>query len=143
MLRLNKLLWAIRYRTTHRYHVINLRVPPGYYDASDQVTLSVFSILEDFMTQSYHHTDWDWHPDHMFAGLTLRRAYKWWQQFKDFDAMEATSFDFIKRTDKYKFYLARGTGETSAHYLAAEDWYIKMCQYWLIEIMKVRMYMWD
>lgn len=39
----------IRYRTTRRYHVVDTKLKPGYYDKDTIILHSMFSILVDFV----------------------------------------------------------------------------------------------
>ncbi len=42
-------IWWCKYRTTHRYHVINTRLKPGCYETDSLILHSVFVLLQDFV----------------------------------------------------------------------------------------------
>jgi hypothetical protein len=47
---ISAVVWWIKYRTTDRYHVLNIRsLPPGYADADTRLLHAAFSILVDFV----------------------------------------------------------------------------------------------
>ncbi len=52
-------IWWCKYRTTHRYHVINTRLKPGYYETDDLILHSVFVLLQNFVEiQCAHKYGW-------------------------------------------------------------------------------------
>lgn len=41
--------WFVLYRTTHRYHVVNSGLPPGYYDVDTVMLHTAFNLLKKFV----------------------------------------------------------------------------------------------
>lgn len=64
---LNDVTWWIKYRTTQRYHIINTKLPPRYYDSDTRLTEGCFSIFVDFIEEEYVHDIRLWNnlPDKM------------------------------------------------------------------------------
>lgn len=47
VMRVKDLIWEIRYRTTHRYHVVRPDLKPGYYDTDDLILHTSMGLLCD------------------------------------------------------------------------------------------------
>jgi len=41
--------WEIKYRTTKKYHIVNTKLNPSYYDSSTLMLHACFSLLEDYV----------------------------------------------------------------------------------------------
>lgn len=52
---LSECSWWVKYRTTQRYHIIDTKLPPSYYDSDTRLTEGCFSIFIDFIEKEYVH----------------------------------------------------------------------------------------
>lgn len=57
--RMNDLWWKVRHRTTHRYHVVNTRLKPGYYEMNQRLLHASFSLLVDHVEISLASKNFD------------------------------------------------------------------------------------
>jgi hypothetical protein len=51
--KLKSLIWWIKYRTTERYHIVDTKLKPAYYDVDTRLTDACFSLLIDFVEKEY------------------------------------------------------------------------------------------
>ena len=106
--RINRLYWAIRHRTTDRYHIVKTDLPPEYYDIEILMLHSMFSLLCRYVEDEMHgvarceknihdlETNWGQPPEintpEFIEGDRLARQsqadnvkealrlYKWWKE---------------------------------------------------------------
>jgi hypothetical protein len=74
--RISATVWWIKYRTTHRYHVLTIRsLAPGYADADTRLLHAAFSLLVDFVE-----IEKAWM--HRFSGAKSQRLWQWTRWFR-------------------------------------------------------------
>lgn len=77
---LHDLIWWVKYRTTHRYHVLNLGTEPGYSDVMERLVHANFALLVSFMEIEYDTVRWDADEPHATASAEMQRLYKWYKE---------------------------------------------------------------
>jgi hypothetical protein len=79
---LMEIIWWVRYRTTRRYHVLNLGTKPGYSDVTERLIHANFALLVHFveMEEPFVHLNWDSDPEHQHAASEIKRLYAWWKE---------------------------------------------------------------
>lgn len=83
--KLKEIYWNIRYRTTDRYHVLNISSKEnkwvrGYADVSDRMLYSCFSLLVNFVETSASGVSWEWNEDLLKVEKEMNLLYKWWMK---------------------------------------------------------------
>lgn len=82
------LLWWIKYRTTHRFHVIKLNtLHPGWWDTDSRLLHASFALLENYIERErpFHIIDWDTGDENCDNANTIHELYLWWKRYKTLD----------------------------------------------------------
>jgi hypothetical protein len=74
-------IWWIRYRTTHRYHIINTKLKPGYHDTSSLVDVVLFELLVDFVELEKAHMELILCTGDEYGHKWESRLYRWLPEF--------------------------------------------------------------
>lgn len=80
--------WWIKYRTTNRYHMLNLGIKPGYSDVTERLIHANFALLVYFMEVEGpdKHIDWTSDPEHAHARKEMGELYDWYKNvFLNYD----------------------------------------------------------
>ena len=84
----NDQLWhPIKYHTTHRYHILDLRdggnrYGIGWRDSDAQILQANFLILKNYVEKEepFHIIDWNWNEENKAAAEEIKFLYKWWTE---------------------------------------------------------------
>lgn len=80
---LKRFWWGIKYRTTHKYHKLDISNKEnhylrGYMDPRERLLFGCFAVLKDFVENDMGHNDWQWNEDHQKAAAEIMALYNWW-----------------------------------------------------------------
>lgn len=77
----------LKYRTTHRYHILDLRdggndYDIGWHDSDSQILQANFLILKNFVEKEepFKIIDWEWNEETKAAAQEIKTLYKWWTE---------------------------------------------------------------
>jgi len=73
-------IWWVKYRTSHRYHILKLG-KPGYYDADNRIERALSKLIIDFMEKEnpFDIHDWRYDEEARSAKDKLEAAYAWFK----------------------------------------------------------------
>lgn len=74
--------WWIKHRTTDKYHIVKLGLPPGYYDIDHRMLYACFALLVEFVEYEYNNADWEWDEEHQKVGKEIKELYNWWTNIR-------------------------------------------------------------
>jgi hypothetical protein len=102
-----EIVWWVKYRTTHRYHVAHTGLKPGYHSVDELILYSVFMLVQNFVE------------------LRCARKYKW------FYPKRAKVLDKKRCGQEYLKCMQRD--EDNAHLRRPFQAILQVYQYWTIE----------
>ena len=75
--------WALKHRIVpkHRYHIVNTRLKPGYYDIPELMLYVNFSLLLRYVEDEkcFDNIHWDSDDVHRCVVSELEDLYHWWK----------------------------------------------------------------
>ena len=81
----NAVWYPVVYRTTRRYHILDLRdggngYELGWYDSDSQILQANFLILKNYVEHEkpFDLIDWDWCDDSRVVAQEIKDLYAWW-----------------------------------------------------------------
>jgi hypothetical protein len=79
--KLQNFLWAIRYRTYKKFHVVKTDLKPGYHDIDQRIVHANFCLLCEYVEKEhpFEHIDWDSDEDHKRVASEIKEIYNWWK----------------------------------------------------------------
>jgi hypothetical protein len=80
--KLKNIIWFIKYRTTHKYHIVKTGLKPNYYDMDTRMLHVNFNLLKEFVEKSHYNeiVDYDTNDDDRKTFQEINFLYKWWTQ---------------------------------------------------------------
>lgn len=101
------LLWWVRHRTTHRFHVLKLRsLKPGWWDIDYRLLHASFTLLEDYVEREkpFKRVKWNEDDDSREYSNEIHSLYLWWKKHQvDANNRLYTGFDSVNAEDeRYK-----------------------------------------
>jgi hypothetical protein len=76
--------WWVRYHTTDRYHILDLRhkgYPYGWRDVPEKMEMALFALLVDFVEKEKGfegHVDWDYNREVRAVRAKAMELHEWW-----------------------------------------------------------------
>lgn len=80
------LLWWVKYRTTHRFHVLHIEsLKPGWCDTDYRLLHASFTLLEKYVENEKPFKVIQWnHSDHSRENANeIHDLYLWWKRYKE------------------------------------------------------------
>lgn len=149
-------LWyPIKYRTTHRYHILDLReggngYGVGWHDSDDQILQANFLILKKFVEceEPFRIIDWDWNEETKVVGEEVKALYRWWTEERAAEH-KAVELEWDKRNVSFHFEQVNETaprmvwtGDDNKDLLQREEELHQKDTEMLIKLMKIRRFLW-
>jgi hypothetical protein len=80
--KLKNIIWFIKYRTTHKYHIVKTGLKPNYYDMDTRMLHVNFNLLKEFVEKSHYNeiVDYDTNDEDRKIFQEINFLYKWWTQ---------------------------------------------------------------
>lgn len=153
---LKRILWyPILYRTTRRYHILDLRdggnnYGVGWYDSDEQILQANFLILKNFVEKErpFDIIDFDHDEEHKKIGEEILNLYTWWkvermQERKDLqDAWAKRDCSYHFRPSKTGFQEMVWTGDDNSDLLKREEELNNKDTEMLVRLVKIRRNLW-
>lgn len=148
--------YPIIYRTTRRYHILDLRdagngYDIGWHDSDSQILQANFLILKNFVEkeQPFKYIDWDYNDDYSKLGKEIKDLYVWWTVERAKEHAELAA-EWDKRDLSYHFESSENgvykrmvwTGDDTKDLLKAEEELHEKDTEMLIRLMKIRRSLW-
>jgi hypothetical protein len=81
---LKNLYWSIRYKTTNRYHILNIGSKEngwthGYIDVRERILHASFALLVEFAETESDSVCWHWNEDVLRVKAEMDLLYNWWK----------------------------------------------------------------
>ena len=92
------LVWWVRHRTTHRFHVLHINsLKPGWWDTDTRLLHAAFTLLEEHVEKEkpFKVTEWNSTDESREHANEIHDLYLWWKRRKN-----APSPDTIEEEDK-------------------------------------------
>jgi hypothetical protein len=151
----NNIWHPILYRTTHRYHILDLRdggngYDIGWHDSDSQILQANFLIFKNYVEKEnpFVVADWEWDEPHRTAGQEIKTLYKWWTEDRSREHKElAEEWDkrnlswHTEETDKGYHRMVWTGDDTSDLHKREQELYEKDTEM-LIRLIKIRGYLW-
>jgi hypothetical protein len=96
---LQDFMWAIRYRTYKKFHIVKLDLKPGYHDIDQRLVHANFCLLVQYVEKEkpFEHIDWDSDDGHKNAAKEIKELYKWWKEvYPNYDKHNPLFADDVK-----------------------------------------------
>lgn len=95
------LWWWIKYRTTHRNHIIKTDLTPGWWDCDSKLLYASFAILERFVEREhpFERIVWDDADTTREYANEIHDLYLWWKDRKNKDLVNE---NFTEETARYE-----------------------------------------
>lgn len=150
----NSIWHPILYRTTHRYHILDLRdggngYDIGWNDSDRQILQANFLILKNFVEKekNFELIDWDSDERSASAAKEIEILYRWWtfdrivehKKLSDDWKNCKTSYRFANDGDVYK--MIHTGDDTKKLYLREQELYEKDTEM-LLRLIKIRQHLW-
>lgn len=131
--------WWFLHRTFYRFHVLNLKLEPGYYDIDIRLLYACFSLLEDFMEKEKpgETIDWSYDEEHKNAWKEMNDLYLWWKNRKN---SEIKKIEFSGKFDKSKNEEENIKDIFKTFKLEEEDY--ETCTNNMVRLCKIRKFLW-
>lgn len=100
---LQDFIWAIRYRTYKKFHVVKMDLKPGYYDIDTRLVHANFCLLAEYVEKEkpFEIIDWDSDDGHKNAAKEIKELYKWWKEvYPNYDKHNPLYAEDVKCPDK-------------------------------------------
>lgn len=151
----NNIIIQIKYRTTHRYHILDLRdggngYDVGWYDSDQQILQANFLILKNYVEkeQPFKHIDWNCNKEMKSVAEEIKILYGWWVDGRSKE-YEAVWSEWKKRDCSYHFETAEDnllkfvwTGDDNSDLHKKEHELSEKDTEMLIRLIKIRKYLW-
>lgn len=74
--------WFVIHRVhpKHRYHVVDTKLKPGYYDPDILILNACFSLLVDFYEGTKNTISWEHSEEHQRVKQEMDELYYWWTE---------------------------------------------------------------
>jgi hypothetical protein len=148
--------YPIVYRTTRRYHILDLRdagngYDIGWHDSDSQILQANFLILKNFVEKEkpFDRIDWDYDDEYRKIGQEIKDLYVWWTVERAKEHRELAA-EWDKRDLSYHFEPSENgvykrmvwTGDDTKDLLKAEEELHEKDTEMLIRLMKIRRSLW-
>lgn len=140
--------WWVRYRTFDKYHVVDTKLSPQYYDVDTLMIHSCFSLLERFVDEEkgLETINWDWNLEHRMVEKEIIFLLNWWRGRKERERIwEVNNPEPSIGEDDFSW-TSRGKPkewkEWARKYLEQEETWKSEDTEMFIRLIKIRNYLW-
>ena len=119
-----------RFNPKHKYHLINTRLKPGYYDKDILIECGISALIIDYVEkeEAFKSLDWTWNDEVIKDKVIIEKAYNWFKY--KLPKLEL-------RIDKRLL-----NREDGGKYFRLKELIYKKTTHHLIEIIKIRNRLW-